>query len=318
MANSSSTPTRYVVVVLALYLALSLATWDGHDLLDVAVSLCVYLTGGPFHLFQQGHPLLPVTLFLKRWGEPCLTYPPRLGLNERFHFADQPDLAPFHIVTPEGLLPNETRPVLFFFHKGGFVVGHANERDWTPKFVSRGVIVVSIDYPLSPESVFPSAFDLSRNTVLYLCNHPWLVKHGDFSKVGIGGYSAGGNLAATVTRAVAPLLAPKLKVHLVASGTLQSHDFQDPSVYDQFPSLKLHQHDPSCSLKDLEWFWTMYCAQQAECRRDGRASPLGFASTVQVPGVVYVGNRDVLYNENVQYSAQLGGRSKLVCSMTIV
>src|SRR4051794_31043447 len=101
------------------------------------------------------------TLWIKRVAEKTFVrYPFWTGDCEEIP-AKRPGLSPITLVKPYGLKANETRPIVFWFHKGGFVVGHSQERDWIPRLVEKGMVVASIDYPLAPESIFPEAFESS-------------------------------------------------------------------------------------------------------------------------------------------------------------
>ena len=102
--------------------------------------------------------------------------------------------------------PNEegSRPLLVFFHGGGFVVGDLETHDEACRMLCRhaGVHVLSVAYRLAPEAPFPAAVDDA------LAAFAWARKNAgelgaDRSCVGVGGDSAGGNLAAVVTQKLA-------------------------------------------------------------------------------------------------------------------
>jgi acetyl esterase/lipase len=60
-----------------------------------------------------------------------------------------------------------------------------------------GVLVVSVDYPLSPESVFPDAVDASYAVLRWAAENGGSLG-GDPGRIAVAGDSAGGNLAAAV------------------------------------------------------------------------------------------------------------------------
>ncbi|MEQ9366076.1 MAG: alpha/beta hydrolase, partial [Leptospirales bacterium] len=71
--------------------------------------------------------------------------------------------------------------------------------DTTMRYVSKksGCIVVSVEYRLAPDHPYPAAVEDS------LATYGWLIKHGglfgiDTKRVGVGGDSAGGNLALNI------------------------------------------------------------------------------------------------------------------------
>lgn len=90
-------------------------------------------------------------------------------------------------------------PLLVFFHGGGFMYGDLDSHDAPCRFLAEraGVRVLAIDYRLGPEDPFPAAYDDA------LTAYQWVVDHAeslgaDPARLGVGGDSAGGNLAAVV------------------------------------------------------------------------------------------------------------------------
>jgi len=93
--------------------------------------------------------------------------------------------------------PNQ--PVIVYFHGGGFVIGSLDSHDGTCRRLSYniGCTVVSVDYRLAPEHLYPAAVDDSYAAA------KWVAEHADFLKIdtkriAVAGDSAGGNLAAVV------------------------------------------------------------------------------------------------------------------------
>ncbi|MFF2084029.1 alpha/beta hydrolase [Nocardia sp. NPDC058176] len=87
------------------------------------------------------------------------------------------------------------------FHGGGFLLGSVreviNDRLWRARAVAGGVDVFDVDYRLAPEHRFPAAIDDGLDAL------DWLVEHGPQfgiapERIGVGGTSAGGNLAALI------------------------------------------------------------------------------------------------------------------------
>lgn len=103
---------------------------------------------------------------------------------------------PVRIYRPDGDGP---KPVVLFFHGGGWVVGDLDSYDGTARehAVGTGAVVVSVDYRLAPEHPYPAAVDdvwaVTR----------WVAEHADElgvdgTRIAVAGDSAGGNLAAVV------------------------------------------------------------------------------------------------------------------------
>ncbi|HSH91213.1 MAG TPA: alpha/beta hydrolase [Ramlibacter sp.] len=88
-------------------------------------------------------------------------------------------------------------PVLLYFHGGGFVIGSVASHDILCRELSRlsGCAVVSPDYRLAPEHLFPVAVNDAWDAT------QWLAANGnsldlDIDRIALGGDSAGGTLAA--------------------------------------------------------------------------------------------------------------------------
>ncbi|CAN0876404.1 Probable carboxylesterase 6 [Linum grandiflorum] len=106
-------------------------------------------------------------------------------------------------------------PLFLYFHGGGFCVGSPS---WTcyHHFLARLAInarclIMSVNYRLAPENPLPAAYDDGVNSLLWLkrralsssgfsssAEHCWWTRRCDFSRVFIGGDSAGANIAYNV------------------------------------------------------------------------------------------------------------------------
>ncbi len=90
-------------------------------------------------------------------------------------------------------------PGLVFFHGGGFVVGDLETHDAFCRrlAVRSGVRILAVDYRLAPEHPFPAAHDDAVAATRWALTHLDAIGF-DGARVGVGGDSAGGNLAASV------------------------------------------------------------------------------------------------------------------------
>jgi acetyl esterase len=98
-----------------------------------------------------------------------------------------------------GLDDPQTLPLFVNIHGGGFVMGRPEMDDrFMPAIASgAGVKILSIDYSLAPEAMFPVALDECYGVTKYAKEHA--VELGiDPECIGIGGHSAGGNFSAAV------------------------------------------------------------------------------------------------------------------------
>jgi len=90
-------------------------------------------------------------------------------------------------------------PIVVFMHGGGFVNGGLDAMQFFCAHLadSAELLVVSVDYPLAPESVFPEALDVSYEVLRWAAEHGALLG-GDPELLSVAGDSAGGNLAAAL------------------------------------------------------------------------------------------------------------------------
>jgi len=103
-----------------------------------------------------------------------------------------------------GLAKYRPRPILVYFHGGGWVQGDLDSHDGICGKLAKwaGCIVISVEYRLAPEHKFPSA------PLDAIAAYKWARMNaaslgGDPERIGVGGDSAGGNLAAVVCQQTA-------------------------------------------------------------------------------------------------------------------
>lgn len=91
---------------------------------------------------------------------------------------------------------DEPLPVLVYFHGGGFIFASIEAIDRAVRLIANEaqVIVVSVDYRLAPEHVYPAAHNDAQDAFLWTLAHAASIG-GDPQKVAIGGDSAGGHLS---------------------------------------------------------------------------------------------------------------------------
>ncbi len=110
---------------------------------------------------------------------------------------------PVRVYEPPGPPPGSGRPVVVFFHGGGWVLGNLDTADWLCSSVARRLpaVVVSADYRLAPEHPAPAA------RLDALAATRWAAEHlaelgGSPDQLVVMGESAGGNLAASTALAL--------------------------------------------------------------------------------------------------------------------
>ena len=142
-------------------------------------------------------------------------------------------------------------PVLLYCHGGGWALGNLDSVDALCRLlaVEANVIVVSVGYRRSPEHPFPAAL---RDTYAAL---EWTIDSieepgGDPNRVGVGGDSAGGNLATAAALLSRDRGGPELSYQLLIYPALDN-TFDSPSYEENADGYYLTR-------EDMRWFWEMY------------------------------------------------------------
>ncbi|MFJ9173387.1 alpha/beta hydrolase [Streptomyces sp. NPDC102360] len=108
---------------------------------------------------------------------------------------------PVRVYRPEADAAPEPRPVVVFFHGGGWVICDLDSHDHTARALCRdaGAVVVSVDYRLAPDAPFPAAVEDAYAAVCWTADHARELG-ADPGALTVAGDSAGGNLAAVVAQ----------------------------------------------------------------------------------------------------------------------
>jgi acetyl esterase/lipase len=104
---------------------------------------------------------------------------------------------PIRVYRPAGVA--QPLPALVYFHGGAFVVGDLDAEDsYCRTYASEvGCAVVAVDYRLAPEHPYPAAMDDGAAVLRFVTSNAGDLGV-DARRVGVGGASAGGALAAAV------------------------------------------------------------------------------------------------------------------------
>ncbi len=189
-------------------------------------------------------------------------------------------------------------PTLVYFHGGGWTLGDLDTMDHLCRALVRqaGIDVVALDYPLAPESQFPTTVDACANALCALFDRATAMGL-DPDRIALGGDSAGGNLAAVLT--------------------LMARDGMLPTVRAQcliYPALDLRpdrvtrgQADSTMFMRPetMDWFSRNYLGPDGDAG-DWRASPLLAADLQGLPAShVLTAGHDVLRAQGLDYAERL-------------
>ncbi|QIX27760.1 alpha/beta hydrolase fold domain-containing protein [Nocardioides sp. JQ2195] len=144
------------------------------------------------------------------------------------------------------------KPVLVYFHGGGFVAGSLEVADEPARDLAlrTGAIVVSATYRRPPEHKFPAAHDDASAALQWVVEH--VSEHGgDPHRIALAGDSAGANLAAW-----AAVRAAQVGTHV--SSLALVYPLVNATI--DTPSRREFATDHIIELDDLAWFGEQYVA----------------------------------------------------------
>ncbi|MED6193831.1 hypothetical protein PIB30_023063 [Stylosanthes scabra] len=168
---------------------------------------------------------------------PSLNDPATAVSSKDIVFSINPLLAA-RLYLPKLHATHQKLPVLVYFH-GGALCGESAFAEHHHEYCNivasqANVIIVSVEHRKAPEHYLPAAYDDCWAGLKWAASHanatqnsyviiePWLINHGDFSKVFIGGDSSGGNLVHNVAmRAGVEPLPNGVKLH----GAYMNHPY---------------------------------------------------------------------------------------------
>ncbi len=185
-------------------------------------------------------------------------------------------------------------PLVVYFHGGGWVLGHASSDDALCRdlCVRSGVAFVSVDYRHAPEARFPAAVDDALAATRWVADHAAELG-GIPGELAVGGWSAGGNLAAVVGQLARdggrPRLAGQLLITPVTDGAMNHPSYADNGEGYILTGSLMH------------WFWDHYADDDQ--RDDPRASPLRAERFDDLPpALVVTCELDPLRDEGTAYA----------------
>jgi acetyl esterase len=196
---------------------------------------------------------------------------------------------------PEGEGPF---PVLVYFHGGGWVLGSIQESERVCRAIAARTpcLVVSVGYRLAPEYKFPTGLE---DCYVATC---WVEQNiaqwgGDPHRMGVGGESAGGNLAAAVALMARNREGPSLQLQWLAYPV--TNYFTDERVFHDC----LDQH--YLTLAGAHWFWGHYLHDLEEASNP-LASPLLEPNLSSLPAALLVtAEHDPLTPQGHDYARRL-------------
>lgn len=193
----------------------------------------------------------------------------------------------------------QLRPVLVYFHGGGFVLCDLDSHDSCCRLLANGVgaVVVSVDYRLAPEFPFPAAVHDAWAATEWVADHVDELG-GDPARLVIAGDSAGGNLAAVVAMLARDRGGPEIAFQVLIY----------PVVDQRRKSSTASKHTRNGVLtgSHMQWFTEQYLGRDGD-RTNVLASPILGDFAGLPPAHVVTGALDPLCEEGEDFAGRLRG-----------
>ena len=222
-------------------------------------------------------------------------------------------VAGLSIPTPAGSVPARMyRPAkaptatLMYFHGGGWVAGdlYTHDRLACTLSIELDSVVVSVDYRRPPEAPFPQPLDDC------LAATRWAAKNiamlgGDAARLGVGGDSAGGNLAAAVALACQKGGPRLVAQFLIYPATDLVGGYRSAAENARYPSRAENAEGYFLTADAMSFFAIQYIPNLHDAS-DPRASPMRAADLERLPpAVICTAEFDPLRDEGEAYARAL-------------
>jgi acetyl esterase len=206
---------------------------------------------------------------------------------------------------PEGPIPvriyrpseKTNLPALVYFHGGGWVIGDIDWNDGMCRQISdqANCVVISVEYRLAPEDVYPAAADDAYAATVWAVQNAKRLEI-DEERIAVGGWSAGATLAAVVCLMLRDRGGPKVRHQLLICPATDSA--MDTESY------LTRAEGFGLTADTMEWFWNHY--DPAGRRAEPYASPLLADDLSQLPSAhVITADYDPLRDEGIAYAEAL-------------
>jgi acetyl esterase/lipase len=215
--------------------------------------------------------------------------------------SDRPTPGPDGDITVRVYRPSSAvsgpRPLVVYFHGGGFVFGYLRLGDWLCGQVAAtiGAVVVAVDYRLAPAHRFPAAVEDSYAALTWAAANA--ADLGATGPLGVMGESAGGTLAAVVCLLARDRGGPEISHQALI------YPVTDMTAHDR--SAAANPNSPFLSAAEMTAYRKMYLGPDGDTSSP-LASPLLADDHGKLPpALIQVGEHDPLHDDGIRYAAAL-------------
>ena len=242
------------------------------------------------------------------WDGPVSTH----RANSQLNIALTQSLTPIHSVEhktipgPTSDLPiriyrpsdEPNLPALIYFHGGGWVLNFLDIYEPALRKVANlgKFVIIAVQYQKAPEHPFPTSFNDCYATL------EWVVKNAnklgiDPTSIGVGGDSAGGNLASAVA------LKARDKKLIDLAFQLLIYPCNDNQMAYQSASDNAEGY--GLTTKSMLWFWDQYLQNKQDHTNPYAVPAIASALTKVAPAIVLASQYDPLTDDAKNYYQKL-------------
>ena len=196
--------------------------------------------------------------------------------------------------------PSEEKnlPALVFFHGGGWVLNFLDIYEPALRKIAKNgnFVIIAVEYQKAPEHSYPAPLDDCYATL------KWVIENAaelgiDLAAIGVGGDSAGGNLASSVALKACSEQLISLAFQLLI---YPCNDYQM-----SYPSATNYSQGYGLTTQAMKWFWDQYLSK-VEDREDPYAVPVKANSLRGVaPAILIAAEFDPLTDDVKNYYQKL-------------
>jgi len=189
-------------------------------------------------------------------------------------------------------------PALVFFHGGGWVLNNLDSYEQALRSIANKgqFVVIAVNYQKAPESPFPIPFDDCYATLLWVAQNAERLGV-DATQIGVGGDSAGGNLAAGVAIKARDTGDVNLAFQLLIYPCNDSEMKYD-SAYSSATGYGL-------STQSMEWFWEQYLSKKSDAKNPYAVPAAAKDFRGLAPAIITTAEFDPLLDDGYNYAELL-------------
>ncbi|MEI7697628.1 MAG: alpha/beta hydrolase [Actinomycetes bacterium] len=189
-------------------------------------------------------------------------------------------------------------PVMLYLHGGGWVIGNMDGFEPTVRSLSNkgNFVVVQVQYQKAPEHPFPSPFNDCYAALEWIVKNAGVLKI-NANKIGVGGDSAGGNLAAAVALKARDTGLVDLAFQMLVY-PCTGHD-------SDLPTAKSNAEGFGLTSKVMRWFESQYAPNESDLNNPYAFPAYSKDLTNLAPAIVVTAEFDPLADDGRLYANSL-------------